>query len=145
MTRLAAALVLAASAFALALADGPADNVPEKVRRIPPPGVKVAEATRAELSKRLAEFLVEILAFPQDAPMARYLPDAEIFYKAVRVALDHDEFYSDKEIAAAPKLIAEGGRGCASWARAARRGRAPPGWSCAATARRSTAACSLTG
>ena len=108
MTRLAVALAFASSIAALALADGPADNVPEKVRQIPPPGLKVAEATRTQLSKQLAEFLVEILALPKDAPMARYLPDVEIFYKAVRVALDQDEFYSEKEVAAAPKLIAEG-------------------------------------
>src|ERR1051326_5247476 len=30
----------------LVLADGPADNLPDKVRRVPPPGIQIAEAER---------------------------------------------------------------------------------------------------
>jgi hypothetical protein len=31
------------------IADGPADNVAEKVRRIPPPGIEIPEPDRASL------------------------------------------------------------------------------------------------
>ena len=34
-----ALILLAGNAFA----DGPADNIPDKVRRIPPPGIKIAQ------------------------------------------------------------------------------------------------------
>src|SRR5207253_429599 len=47
-----ARLSLAAFAFALVTtglpADGPLDNQPDKVRPIPPPGVKIADAERAQ-------------------------------------------------------------------------------------------------
>ena len=36
-------------------ADGPSDNLPDKVRRIPPPGIKVPDADRVELEKGVAE------------------------------------------------------------------------------------------
>ena len=45
---------------ALAPADGPLDNQPDKVRPIPPPGVKIADADRAELQKGVAELGKEI-------------------------------------------------------------------------------------
>ena len=35
-------------------ADGPGDNLADKVRRVPPPGVKITDADRAELEKGVA-------------------------------------------------------------------------------------------
>ena len=108
MPRPPLACLLAAALAAFALADGPADNAAKAVRPIPPRGVAVPAATRVALDKKLAAFLVELLAFPKDSPAARYLPDAEIYYKAVRVALDQDQFYTARELAAAPKLLDQG-------------------------------------
>src|SRR5262245_47234925 len=50
------ALLLAA----IARADGPADNLPDKVRRIPPPGVAVPADVRAELAAGVVELGREI-------------------------------------------------------------------------------------
>jgi len=36
-------------------ADGPSDNLPDTVRRIPPPGIKISEADRAELEAGAAD------------------------------------------------------------------------------------------
>src|ERR1044072_274288 len=43
-------LILIAAAVN-SFADGPADNIPEKVRPVPPPGVKISDAARSELQK----------------------------------------------------------------------------------------------
>src|SRR5579859_7584718 len=40
-----ALLLIAAPLFA----DGPADNLPDKIRRVPPPGIAISEVDRAEL------------------------------------------------------------------------------------------------
>src|SRR5207249_4162983 len=44
----------------LVQADGPADNLPDKVRRIPPPGIKISEADRAEMENGVAALDKEI-------------------------------------------------------------------------------------
>ena len=42
-------LILLVAAALKSFADGPADNIPEKVRPVPPPGVKISDEVRAEL------------------------------------------------------------------------------------------------
>ena len=37
------------------LADGPGDNLPDKVRRVPPPGIAIPAADRSELEAGVAE------------------------------------------------------------------------------------------
>ena len=49
MFRLSAVILLVAAVCARA--DGPADNLPDKVRPIPPLGIKLTEADREELQK----------------------------------------------------------------------------------------------
>jgi hypothetical protein len=49
--RLAACVLLLA---ATARADGPADNVPDRVRQVPRPGIEVSPTDRAELEAGLA-------------------------------------------------------------------------------------------
>src|SRR2546429_9401849 len=44
----------------LICADGPSDNLADKVRRIPPPGIKVPDTDRAELEAGVAEMGGEI-------------------------------------------------------------------------------------
>ena len=55
------ALVLLTAA-ASALADGPADNVPDQVRRIPPPGIEVPEEERTQLRAELDRLAAAIAA-----------------------------------------------------------------------------------
>lgn len=87
------------------LADGPADNQIDTVRRIPPPGVAIPEDVRGELTGRVRELGGSIEAARADlakkpALLAR-LPDVQIFHKAVDWALRYDEFFSTNEVTAA--------------------------------------------
>ena len=94
-------------AVALAsLADGPADNVAEKVRPIPPPGIAVPEKDRAELQAGLGALGREIEALrAAPARQASLLPDVEILHKAVRYALEGGEFFKTNEIRSAKDLL----------------------------------------
>ncbi len=81
------------------LADGPKDNIPDKVRPIPPAGSKVSEEDKADLRTGLAELKKELDALPKllkDKPeLLDLIPDVEIYHKAVRYAVDFDEIYVD--------------------------------------------------
>ncbi|HEU4754771.1 MAG TPA: hypothetical protein VFU47_16805, partial [Armatimonadota bacterium] len=96
---LAGGLVLAA------FADGPADNIPDKVRPVPPPGIMVPDADRAELENGLADLEKSIAALRPKAPAAPYLPDVEIYAKAVRYALQGGEFFAPGDITKAKNLL----------------------------------------
>ena len=75
----------------------------EGVRRIPPPGVTIPAADRAELEAGVAELgrKIETLRTSLKAKPALLglLPDVQIFHNAVRYALVYDEFYNVKEAA----------------------------------------------
>jgi pimeloyl-ACP methyl ester carboxylesterase len=108
-------LVLLLTAATLpALADGPQDNIPEKVRRIPPPGIKLSAEDRQELStdvQKLGSRIEALRAKFKDKPaQLELLPDIEIFYNAVRYALAHDEFFKSGEVEVARKLLKEGNK-----------------------------------
>ncbi len=87
-------LLLAAAA--LVRADGPADNVPNNVRRVPPPGVKLLEADRAELEAFTDDLGTHIdmlrVALKDKPALLDLLPDVQIYYNAVRYALTYNEF-----------------------------------------------------
>lgn len=78
------------------------------MRPVPPAGVPVPEADRKALEQGLTTLGQEIRRLRKDPELAPRLPDVEIFYQAVRIALDHDEFFDVKEIEKARKLIATG-------------------------------------
>jgi Prolyl oligopeptidase family len=93
-------------------ADGPADNQVDKVRPVPPPGVGVADADRKALEEGALELGKQIDAL-RDALKAKpdllaLLPDVQIYEKAVRWALSHNEFYNVREVAVAKKLLGQG-------------------------------------
>ncbi len=102
-------------------ADGPADNLPDQVRPVPPPGIEVpetaAEALRGELSALGAD--LDALAKQKDHAgiIAAYLADVEICHRAVRDALEYDEFFAEAELKWAPALLALGRERAASLAR----------------------------
>ncbi|WP_425616919.1 alpha/beta hydrolase-fold protein [Anatilimnocola sp. NA78] len=106
------ALVLSALLLAtsLALADGPADNQIEDVRRIPKLGVEVPAEKRAELEAGLKELRGKIddLRKRNNPKINELLPDLEIFHKAVNDALVYQEFFDPKDVDFAPKLITAG-------------------------------------
>lgn len=99
----------AVSLFALpALADGPADNVPDKVRRVPPPGVNIPDADRADLQAgvdALGKEIVLLRSLLGRTPFGEFLPDVQVFHKAVHDALKYDEIYDKREIAIARRLV----------------------------------------
>src|ERR1051325_12122583 len=94
-----------------AFADGPKDNLPDNVRPVPPPGVAVTEKDAKELRESLADLRRQIDALPAalkfKPALLELAPDVEIFHKAVRYALDYNEFFKPGEIAAAKVLLRE--------------------------------------
>jgi hypothetical protein len=92
-------------------ASGPpaaAELPPGQVRPVPPAGVPVSDTDRrwfeAELSK-LAGELRKLRAKPE---ALRFVPDVEIYYRAVDTALRNDEFFAPEDISKARELIVTG-------------------------------------
>jgi hypothetical protein len=93
-------------------ADGPDDNIPEKVRPVPPAGIKVPENERVELEAGAAELVKEIVdlgAMLEKKPaLLDLLPDVQIYYNAVRFALTYNELFKKEEIPVAKTLLKQG-------------------------------------
>ncbi|MBL8817007.1 MAG: prolyl oligopeptidase family serine peptidase [Planctomyces sp.] len=91
-------------------ADGLQDNLPEQVRRIPAAGVAVPEDRANSLRRSLAELQTKIASIQNTGDPARIdlLPDVMIFERAVRCALDYDEFFDLNELDKADALLLEG-------------------------------------
>src|ERR1043166_3592515 len=106
MRRLPGLLLLLVSLAALR-GDGPGDNVPDKVRPIPPKGVAVTEQDQADLRAGLRDLGDAIAALAKSLPPARreLLADVEVFHKAVDYALSLDEFHRREEVGIARKLL----------------------------------------
>lgn len=102
------ALLLAAFGLASARADGPKDNEPGSVRPVPPPGIVLAEADRAELDAGLAALGRDIEALAARPEAVALLPDVEIYRTAVRTAVVHGELFAVEDIAEARTQLAAG-------------------------------------
>jgi dienelactone hydrolase len=91
-------------------ADGPQDNNAATVRRVPKLGVDVPAAKREELEAGLAKLQASVssLRKSQDAKTLALISDVEVFHRAVRDALKHQEFFNDREIGGAVELLAIG-------------------------------------
>jgi hypothetical protein len=93
-------------------ADGPGDNLPDKVRPVPPRGIVVPSQEQAQLHAGVAELGKEIESLRsthQGKPaLLELLPDVEIYHKAVRYALAYNEFFNAREIPVAKKLLKQG-------------------------------------
>ncbi len=108
-TRWPFALILLGS-VAFVRADGPADNLPDKVRPVPPPGVQVPDADRAELQAGVEALRNEIIdlrnTLKGKPALLDLLPDVQVYYNAVRYALTYNEFFGTKERPNAKELTA---------------------------------------
>jgi hypothetical protein len=107
MRTLAIALLLSA----VTAADGERDNQEDNVRRIPPPGVAVPEADKAELTagiEALGKEIDTLRAELKGKPALDLLPDVQIYHKAVKWALDYNEIFNVKEIPIAKKHLKTG-------------------------------------
>ncbi|MCI0358006.1 MAG: prolyl oligopeptidase family serine peptidase [Planctomycetaceae bacterium] len=100
----------------LALADGPADNIPANVRRIPKLGIEVPADRRAALEAGLAKLSQSLNKLreaagsksPPHPRLVELLPDVEVYHKAVHDALAYQEFFDPKEIDFADAALVTG-------------------------------------
>ncbi len=73
-------------------------------RRLPPPGIEISAADRAELAtgalalRREIDALARRLAAPSSSRFAALLPDVEVYHKAVNWALRYDEFFDPVQV-----------------------------------------------
>ena len=111
MPRRTTALLLLLSAVA-GRADGPKDNLPAAVRPIPPKGVAVAPEILAELRAGLADLRADLDALPTalagKPELLDLIPDVEVFHKAVRYAVEYDEFLGKTDPESARKELRQG-------------------------------------
>lgn len=102
-----------------------AQQNPDSVKRIPPAGVAVSEADRAELKAGVESLGREIeslrVSLGKTPAMLELLPDVQIFHNAARYALAYDEFFKADEVGKAKSLLKEGAERAATL----REGRAP--------------------
>lgn len=123
-----AAVLVSFLVAASTLADGPADNQPTNVRRVPKLGIEVPAERRAKLEAGLADLQNKLtalrtqLAEKKDARSLALLPDIEIYHKAVHDALVYQEVFDAKELDFADRALAIGheradqlGQGQAPW------------------------------
>lgn len=92
------------------LADGPQDNIPEKVRPVPPVGVELGDSEKKELlgGLDLLQQSVQQLRQREDTFTADLLPDVEIFLRAVQQGIEYRELFSARDVKNASKVLAEG-------------------------------------
>ena len=75
-----------------------------QIKPVPPPGVAVPQADRADLESGLARFQASLGALAANP----FEPDVRIFYNAARYALQYNEFFKPEEIARAKELLKQG-------------------------------------
>jgi hypothetical protein len=120
-------IAIAISLTRHSLADGPADNQLESVRPLPPPGIKIDDAVRKELEKDYESLrsILEGHRASKNEFVIQYLPDVEIFEKALKIALFEDGFFEPRDVESA-KQIATVGLVRAKWLRSPPANTIPP-------------------
>ena len=108
-----AALSVLTMAPVASLADGPADNIADKVRSVPPLGIEVPEADRKELQEGLKSLdtlirRIRLTKHADQGRVMRLLPDVEIFSRSVHQGLEYREFFSPGDVKNAKSVLQEG-------------------------------------
>jgi predicted peptidase len=80
----------------------------QNTNRVPPFGIPLSAEERKALTGKLSAFEEELKPLQKQAKASAWLPEVQIFHKAVSWAVAYDEFYRSNEIAAAHKLIEQG-------------------------------------
>jgi hypothetical protein len=105
------AILLSCSVRTHILAAEPLPSIPPIARVLPPVGLELPQAERTKLESRLAAIekrLKPFLASSNTEDDKIYSPDIQIFTKAVRFAIDLQEFYDlKKDLPKAYKLLDE--------------------------------------
>src|SRR5438874_1711106 len=95
-----------------ARADGPNDNNPDNVKRIPQLGIELPPAERAELAasvEALGKEIEQLRTSLKGKPaLLDLLPDVQIYHNAVRYALTYREFLDKSDVTKARKLLEQG-------------------------------------
>ncbi len=106
--RVCLALSLCLLTCGAGVCDGPADNDPTKVRLVPPKGIDIPTDVRSELLTR-AEAIDKKAATVADVnPIA--LSWVRVIPRAIRISIETEMFYSQRDIDAARNLLVEGER-----------------------------------
>ena len=102
--------VLLALTTSTILADGPTDNQAASVRPVPPSGIVIDSEVRSSLQKELGLLKDQIadLGKSKSAIVQRFLPDVEVFARAVELALNEDGFFEPKDTERATLVLQEG-------------------------------------
>jgi pimeloyl-ACP methyl ester carboxylesterase len=107
-TRLVSGMALVAmfSLWSPGRADGPADNLPDNVRPIPPVGIELDDSVQQRLLGGAESLVrdVEAVAAADAADRAEVL----VFARAVRLAVEDRFLYSPQEVALAEQLLERG-------------------------------------
>ncbi len=115
-------LVLCSAGFAFG-ADAPVGN--RASPRMPPVGIDVPPEIKADLEKGVSDLAWQIQelknALKSKPELQQFLPDVQIYYNAVRYALEDNIFYKTNDFTEAGKLLKEG----AERARSLAEGKAP--------------------
>jgi hypothetical protein len=108
--RFSAILLTAVCVLLPARADGLQDNIPENVRRVPELGVTLPDDRATAMRDALGQLQekIEAIKATKDASKIALLSDVMIFERAVRCALDYQEFFDVKEFDKADALLLEG-------------------------------------
>ena len=102
MSRYSALILAVAATLPLS-----AQQTPPAVKPVPPPGIEVPAADRAELEAGLKDLGARIDKLRRSGSKEE-LPNVEIYFKAVDWALRHNEFFDAKQIPVAKDLIKQG-------------------------------------
>ncbi len=113
MKRLLPLLFVASISFAQNPAPPPAPTPkPQLLRTVPPPGIAITSAERAELTAGVAALGKEIAALESELKakpeLLAELPNVQIFHKSVDWGLRYDEIHSTGEVAKAKQQLEMG-------------------------------------
>ena len=91
-------------------ADGLQDNIPEKVRPVPPLGIELSDSDKKELLSGVDVLRESVKQLRQrdDVYTVELLPDVEIFLRAVTQGIKYRELFSARDVKNAAKVLAEG-------------------------------------
>src|SRR5687768_16636861 len=103
--------IIVLAVIALVCAEVMSARAQQAPKRIPPPGIEVPDTVRARLGEKLGRLQRELKGIEEagvsDHDMS-WWPDLQIYEKAVRYALAHNEFYRTNEFVIADKTLDEG-------------------------------------
>lgn len=92
--------------------DGPADNRSDSVRPVPPLGIELSAGDERILVQGLMELsaTIDSIRDGKNAHRYRYLPDVEVFQRAVEQAVRYREMFQPGDVKKAEELLMEGKR-----------------------------------